>query len=472
MPRTTSIRTRLLASLLIIALASAGLLSWYFLNELEAYGLRKLEERLGSEASLLATFASQVGIDQTETLQQVTETAEVPTNTWLRVVDSDGIVVADSIDTVVGEDFGQRPEILTALRGGYGADTRITDNGKVALLIAYPVYGGESEIVGAATSSATTFSIMSLLRDYQMRLLGVIALFVIVTFVLAELLARWLSRPLRQLEVGATALAQGNYDSRVHPTGSREIRAVGIAFNTMADEVQRYVGDLRAEERRKSQFVSDVSHELRTPLTAIRGTAETLLEGDVEREDADRFLTTIVRESERLAGLADDLLTLQRIDGATGELPISRIDLRIVAENAVAALEHLLEQRNIKAEIRGSAPAVLGDADRLQQVIANLIDNASRVMRDGTIRIDLAHDGDYALLTVIDEGPGIPVDDLPHVFDRFYRAQRSRDRTSGGAGLGLAIVKAIIDRHVGTIEAANRPEGGACISIRLPALRD
>jgi two-component system OmpR family sensor kinase len=258
----------------------------------------------------------------------------------------------------------------------------------------------------------------------------------------------------------------------VEPTGSREIRAVGVAFNTMADEVRRYVGDLRAEERRKSQFISDVSHELRTPLTAIRGTAETLLDGDVEREDASRFLATIVRESERLARLADDLLTLERIEGATGELPLRRVDLRIVADNAVEALEHLLEARGVTVEVEGSAPAVLGDADRLQQVVANMIDNASRVMDEGVIRIVLGRDADHASLAVLDEGPGIPAEDLPHVFDRFYRAQRSRDRSSGGSGLGLAIVKAIVDRHVGTIEAANRPEGGAQVTLRLPALRD
>ncbi len=472
MLQTTSIRTRLLASLLVIAVASAGLLSWYFLHELEGYGLRKLEERLGSEASLLATFASDVGLQETETLQAVVDGAEMPGDSWLRVVDSQGVVVADSANLFADDDFRERPEIARALKGDYGADTRITDTGKLALFVAYPVYGEADEIVGAATASATTFSVLTLLHNYRLRLVGLIGLFAAITLVLAEVMSRWLSNPLRQLEIGATALARGDYDSRVDPTGSREIRAVGVAFNTMADEVQRYVADLRKEERRKSQFVSDVSHELRTPLTAIRGTAETLLEGDVEREDADRFLSTIVRESERLAGLADDLLTLQRIDGATGELPMRRVDLRVVAENAVAALQHLLEQRQVTAVIEETAPAVLGDADRLQQVVANLVDNASRVMNGGTIRIVLGRDGDSAMLSVLDEGPGIPEEDLPHVFDRFYRAQRSRDRTSGGAGLGLAIVKAIVDRHVGTIEAANRPEGGASVTLRLPALRD
>lgn len=472
MLKMTSIRTRLLASLLVIAVASAGLLSWYFLDELEAYGLRKLEERLGSEASLLAVSASQIGMEQTEALQRVTEEARVPGVSRLRIVDTQGVVIADSAGVGAGGSLGERPEIAGALDGRYGADTRITDAGKLALYVAYPVYDADGRIVGAATSSATTFSVMTLLRDYRMRLIGLIALFAAATLVLAELLARWLSRPLRQLEAGATSLARGDYASRVVPTGSRETRAVGEAFNTMADEVERYVGELRTEERRKSQFVSDVSHELRTPLTAIRGTAETLLEGDVEAEDARRFLSTIVREAERLAGLADDLLTLQRIEGATGELPLRRVELHVVSRNAIAALQHLLEQRGVTATVEGEAPVILGDADRLQQIVANLVDNASRVMSGGVIQVRLGREGDKAVLSVLDEGPGIPEEDLPHVFDRFYRSQRSRDRHSGGAGLGLAIVRAIVDRHVGEIEAANRPEGGARVTVRFPALRD
>jgi len=470
--KTTSIRTRLLASLLVIAVASAGLLSWYFLGELEAYGLRKLEERLASEAQLTSQLVGALGTEDPTAIGHALEAAALEVNSRLIVLDAAGVSIADSEGSDhVGTSYADRPEIERALAGEYGAHTRFSPAGRLALYVAYPIET-EGEITGVAYSSAQTFSIVTLMRDYRTRLAGLVALFAAATLVLAELLARWLSRPLRQLEAGATAFARGEYGSRVVPVGSRETRAVADAFNTMANEVERYVGELRAEERRKSQFVSDVSHELRTPLTAIRGTAETLLEGDVEPEDAQRFLSTIVRESERLAGLADDLLTLQRIEGATGELPLRRVELHVVANNALVALQHLLEQRGVTARVEGEAPAVLGDADRLQQVVANLVDNASRVMSGGTIRVQLGREGNKAVLSVLDEGPGIPAEDLPHVFDRFYRAQRSRDRHSGGAGLGLAIVRAIVDRHVGEIEAANRPEGGARVTVRFPALRD
>jgi len=469
----TSIRTRLLASLLVVAVASAAVLSWYFLRELEAYGLRKLEERLGSEAFLMAKLVGETGMETPSAVGNALQEASEAVYSRLIVLDTRGVAVADSAgDTELGADYGERPEILAALSGEYGAYTRVTDAGRVALYVAYPIERG-GEVVGAAYSSAQTFSITTLMRDYRGRLLTIIAVFAVVTLVLAEGLSRWLSQPLRGLESTATAFAGGNHAVRVKPAGSRETYAVGEAFNLMADEVGRMVTELKEEERRKSRFVSDVSHELRTPLTGIRGTAETLLEGDVEPEDERRFLTTIVRESDRLARLADDLLALQRIEGATGELPLRRVNLREVAERAAEALEHLTEQRGATVVVEGEAPHVLGDPDRLQQVVANLLDNASRMMPGGgTVRVELARHGKEAALSVLDEGPGIPEDAIGHIFDRFYRAQRSRDRSTGGAGLGLAIVKAITDAHAGRIVAANRPEGGTCFTLYLPAIRD
>jgi len=468
----TSIRTRLLVSLLIVAVLSAGVLSWYFLSELESYGLRKLEERLGSEAGFAAVLAESLGLDDARGLQGALESYEAPGYSVIRIIADDGGVIASSDGRELGTDVSDRPEIAEALAGGYGANTRVSDSGRLGLYVARPVLSESGEVIGVASSAADTFSIMTLIRDYRARLAGLIALFASFTLLVAELLARWLSRPLQRLEAGAVAFADGDHSARVRPSGSRETRAVAEAFNQMADEVARALDELKAEERRKSQFVSDVSHELRSPLTAIRGMAETLAEGDVPPDDARRFLSTIMREADRLARLADDLLTLQRIEGATGELPIRRVDPLEVAQRAAGAIEHLAEGRGVVVRVSGSAPAVLGDPDRLQQVVANLLDNALRVMSDGgTITVELAHEGDWATISILDDGPGIAEEDLARIFDRFYRAEPSRERAKGGAGLGLAIVRAIVERHAGRIEAANRPGGGTRFTVYLPALR-
>jgi signal transduction histidine kinase len=127
----------------------------------------------------------------------------------------------------------------------------------------------------------------------------------------------------------------------------------------------------------------------------------------------------------------------------------------------------------VEVTVEGEAPTILGDVDRLQQVIANLIDNASRMTKPGgRVRVRLSREGDRAVLAVLDEGPGIPPEALPHLFERFYRAQTSRDRSTGGAGLGLAIVQAIVTAHAGSIQAENRPEGGSVFTLRLPVIGD
>lgn len=290
-------------------------------------------------------------------------------------------------------------------------------------------------------------------------------------WLLGRVLARRQTAAIERLGATATSFAAGDRDARAATDGPREVRIVAEAFNRMADEVSRALSRLEDEEHRKTQFVSDVSHELRTPLTAIKGAAETLLDGDVEPVDQQRFLATIATEAERLTRLANDLLALQRIEGATGELPFRVIDLRAPVERAAAMLEPLMEDRGVELTVDGATWPVLGDVDRLQQVIANLIDNASRFVGDGgRVCVELTRDADWAVLSVVDNGPGIPEADLPHLFDRFYRTDASRTRSSGGAGLGLSIVRAIVTAHAGTISAENLAAGGTRFTVRLPGL--
>ncbi len=336
-----------------------------------------------------------------------------------------------------------------------------------AVIVAAAVGGGAAVSVGFVAISDGEPASGAL---YGLAAAGLCAL---IAWPAGRFAARRTTAPLEQLGATARSFASGSHHVRAAVDGPREVRIVAEALNQMADQVDRAISELKAEERRKTQFVSDVSHELRTPLTAIKGAAETLLDGDVDPEDQQRFLATIATEADRLSRLANDLLTLQRIEGATGELPLRRVDLRDAVDRAAAMLEPLMEDRGVELEVSGHAPVVLGDRDRLQQVVANLIDNASRIVGEGGhVRVELDREAGFARLAVIDDGPGIPEADLPHLFDRFYRADSSRTRQSGGAGLGLAIVRAIVGAHAGSIDAQNQPEGGSRFIVRLPALDD
>ncbi len=478
-----SIRTRLLAAFLVVAVGAAGGLSIYFLAQLEAYAVRRLEERLYTEARVSAglvgaaieTSARQGGssrltVSLDQTFDRALTQAAAQTSTTILVVDSDGRVVADSAKpSAVGSDYGKRAEIRKALSGGYGEATRQLQNGRLALYVAAPILVS-GRVVGVTYASSSTFSVLTLLSEYRGDLAIVVIAFLIAAFIITEVLTRWLARPLQDLQRGAARLAS-DHSVRVKPSGPRETRELATAFNELAEEIESSSVELHEEERRKSRFISDVSHELRSPLTGIRLAAETLLENDIDATDEKRFLETIVRESDRLTGLANDLLELQRIEGATGELPLTQVDLRQAALLAVEANEPVAAERGVTVVVEGRAPRVLGVRDRLQQVVGNLLDNATRHTPTGKhVFVRLSEEDGQAVLRVVDEGSGIPRVDLANLFERFYRAQYSRDRASGGAGLGLAIVRAIVTAHGGSIEAANRPEGGAVFTVRLPKL--
>lgn len=305
-------------------------------------------------------------------------------------------------------------------------------------------------------------------------------------WIYAEEMSRRLVGDLDALVQAINTFNHGVRTVRARATGSRELRLMAEGFNRMAADSEQAFNELHQEEKRKMQFVSDVSHELRTPLTAIRGAAETLLEGDVPQADANRFLSTIAMESERLSRLANDLLTLQRIEGATGELPLRTFNLREAVDRAGATLAGLIEERGVQFTVRGEAPEILGDIDRIQQVVTNLVDNASRMVGEGgRVWIDLGSvartelgshipaksflDVDrFAVMMISDNGPGINEADLPHLFERFYRTDNSRARNRGGSGLGLSIVRAIVIAHGGSIEAENRTGGGTQFTVYLP----
>jgi two-component system OmpR family sensor kinase len=281
--------------------------------------------------------------------------------------------------------------------------------------------------------------------------------------------------PLGKVELKVKQLADGHLsvrfmdDRMTHaPLGVQELAAT---LDTVGSRVRSSMAEVAAESKRQGQFISDVSHELRTPLTAIRGAAETMMDEDIPYEDRRHFCENIVRESERLTRLANELLTLQRIDGG-GEIVLQRVNLHDIVSNAANMLAPLLEERDVAITISGEAPDVLGDADRLQQVALNLIENASRFTQPdaGQIWVELSGVKGHSVLTVRDNGRGFGDVDPARLFDRFYRGDSSRARATGGTGLGLTIVKAIVTSHDGTVEAINLPGGGACFIVAVPSL--
>jgi two-component system OmpR family sensor kinase len=268
-------------------------------------------------------------------------------------------------------------------------------------------------------------------------------------------------RPLREIELTADAITAGDLSQRIdHPDPQTEVGRVGSALNTMLDH-------LEASDRRLRRFVADASHELRTPLAAVRAYAELFGRGAATRpEDLERSMSGITRESERMSLLVDDLLLLARLDEGR-PLEQKPVDLAAVVGQAVDAARVVEPGRPIEVSVEPAT--VTGDEARLRQVLDNLLANARAHTTAGTpVSVELRQLDGRAELAVADHGPGLTEEQAERVFERFYRADSSRTRASGGAGLGLSIVAAVTEAHGGTAETRPTPGGGATFVITLP----
>ena len=297
------------------------------------------------------------------------------------------------------------------------------------------------------------------------------ALALIGAALLAEAAASTVLRPVQRLGDAARRLGEGRLDTRLRVSGTDELAELSRTFNNAAEALQRRVEELSAREEASRRFVADMSHELRTPLTAITAVTEVL---EDEADSLDPMIAPAVRlvvtETRRLGDLVENLMEVTRFDAGTARLTLDAVDVSDMVTACIDARAWL-------DAVQLDAPrgiVVRLDPRRLDVILANLIGNA---LKHGgspvrvTVRTEPSDGGpdagDVLVVEVADNGPGIPENVLPHVFDRFYKADASRKR-SEGSGLGLSIAQENAHIHGGTITAANRPEGGALFTLRLP----
>jgi two-component system sensor histidine kinase BaeS len=287
---------------------------------------------------------------------------------------------------------------------------------------------------------------------------------VLVAVVVSILFSRSIVAPLRAMMSASQRIADGRYDERVSVSGSDELAQLAERFNRMAEQLER-------TETMRRQLIGDVSHELRTPLTAIGGYMEGLTDGVLPATP--ETFEQVRMEASRLSRLVDDLQELSRVEAGSYLLDVHAVTLSALLETTAKRLSHQFDgkQVTLTRSLSPDLPPVLADEDRITQVLTNLLGNAlAYTPPGGEVTVSAVKTGNEMLVSVKDNGLGIPAESLLHIFDRFYRVDKSRSRAAGGgSGIGLTIAKALVEAHGGRIWAESPGEGqGSSFSFTLP----
>lgn len=284
---------------------------------------------------------------------------------------------------------------------------------------------------------------------------------VAVGFLVALLLAQKMSAPLRRIRATAEAMERGELEAKVELGGDAEVQAVGHALNRLATTLQH-------EEQLRRASVADLAHELRTPVSGLLSRIEAAQDGVLD--DGEANLEAMHAEAMRLKRLLDDLDKLAAAERPGLLLRKQPLDLAALAASEASQMAASFEEKGVELECDVSPTEIVGDPDRLAQIVANLLSNALRYTEpDGRVRLRVANEEDRgAVLEVSDTGIGIDAEDLQQIFKRFWRADKSRSRTTGGAGIGLAIVRELVSAHDGRIEVESHPGRGSRFSVSFP----
>ncbi len=375
----------------------------------------------------------------------------------LTVLFGNGRVISNSalrLETASGNAAAREPTSAPA-----GFATFAFNNDRYRILSA-PIVSSSGTRLGTFQAALSTQESKAIAA----RLAATLALTGMVVLAFGAVLSVWAARrsltPLRRMAESASAVTHASPGTRIDYDGPPD------ELGTLADSLNSMLDRLEAAYAEQRHFIDDASHELRTPVAIVRGNVELLRSGRATGSEGEEALAMIEAEGRRMTRLLDELLALARLQGAQSR-PFQPLEARTLLDELALRARPLGERRITIACARGWW--VLGDPDLLEQALLNVVRNAvTHTHEGGSIVIACEADASCARISVTDDGPGIPPEELPRIFDRFYRAQGARDADTGGSGLGLAITQRLIELHGGTISASNAEPHGAVFTVELP----
>lgn len=473
-----TIRARLFLNYFIVlslGMLLAAALVWLAVGNLYISTQR---ENLLAQAQLIAAGYQDAALP-TQPVQPYSQTSNIAPGIHTRLIGDSGAVLvglpltedaiqlseAEQYESIPSSELIQRPEIDSALKGTPATALRRVDTNRRVLYAAAPVQNSSGQITGIVYVAMPLPS-GGLPLKMIMQILGAVAVAILLAGIAGNYLARKIATPLEELSNAALAVSKGDLKqpASIH-SNIAELQSVSQTFNEM-------VTSLRQSDEAKKAFIADVTHELRTPLTVIKGTIETLEDGALDDLDGrDTLLSSMMRETDRLIRMVNELLVLTRADAGSLQLNIQNFDLAELVRVRCENMSLLAARKKVELKIVCAANSlqIHADPDRISQVIDNLLGNAIRHSRENSsIVFTINSQDDGVECSVSDSGVGIPSKHLPFIFDRFYRVESARDRISGGTGLGLAIARAIIHAHGGQIFAESVEGAGTTITFWLP----
>ena len=438
---THSLQFRIMLAFGLVILVTIGAV-FFFFSQTTKSEINRFEERI--ERALVARIS--VELSHYYRLQGSWEGIQPFIEQWgtlserrIILVDTDGTVVADSQGDLLGESYeSDSPGTILKL-----------PRQKSALGILY-------------TSGTKSTSLYILYNSIGRFLIWGAVVAIAVALLLTFFLSRRISAPIRALTVTARKLGQGDLSQRVQVKDKSEVGELAQTFNSMASDLER------AEQLRRN-LVADVAHELRTPLSNVRGYLEAVRDGVIEPDVA--TIRSLDEEATLLSRLVDDLQELSLAEAGELNLICQAEDIASLIKQTVATVQSEMATREISLslDLPHKLPPVNIDRHRIGQMLRNLLENAiAHTGKGGTITVSAAQQGGWVVVSVVDSGEGIPAEDLPNIFERFYRVDKSRSRATGGSGLGLTIAKRLVQAHGGIIEAQSEVGKGSRFSFTIP----
>ena len=449
--------------LLVLMLTFIGVA---FHSLVKGYLVQDAQQSLLREAKAIAEIAAHMPLDGNSPLRRFdhfevgrrrimltgrfTDGDYIITDFQLRIVDSSredtfppGSVLQGSIaDAIAREGLGQ----------GQAMRFSTSDFVVVAVPVKKPVSGIKGAVI-LLTPIGTLREISAQIARLMLMALGAAGLLAVL---LSVVLARGITKPVRMLTERTNSIASRDFSRRVDIRTGDEIEELAASFNYMAAKLQEY-------DSAQKKLVQNISHELKTPLMSIQGYAEAIRDGVIDREEMDRGLGIVIRESQRLKKMVEDIIYLSRLESCEERYNLSSVELEEVIHEAVETVRSLALEKGIQVQFEpGGLNCVSGDGEKLMRVFVNILSNAVRYA-SSVVRVRVEQLEDRRIKVVVeDDGPGFSRKDLENLFQRFYKGD------GGGSGLGLAIARAIVDKHGGKIHAENSEQGGGRMEVILP----